>query len=291
MKRLMLAVAALCAQSAAGGNLTVWFKGGIRVRMTTEIVPGGKAFPYGGSVVVASSDVVHRLLADGKGGIKFAYDLEAERTGTEFRLRVKPLVGKSAEQIWEITRWARIAGGTPADGPIPTFDAPREIGGIREGDRVAVDLLSNPDTGEKLVDILQVTHETPLFGEPTAVEEIVLDRVSIAIRTNVGEQHWVDKDKITGAAALIYIPRLGAFLLSLEKPAAPGFEPSGIAENQRLTFVWNGALIEVASQSNILRKSAFGRVWVKHDPGFKPADGVNSLSLMTADKIDYLMRK
>lgn len=288
MKRLaLLMVAALSVYAQAGegqGKLAAWFKNGICVRVTTKLVPGGKQIPSGAVVVGVG---VRRVLGDGRGGLRFAYDMEAERVGSGFTLRVLPVSPKFAEEV-RAGKWSPYYG-QPQGNP-PTFEVPREIGGIKEGDSVEIELLTNPDTGEKVVDVLRLTLEPhPSIQAPPANDEFFLDRVSIAVRGTSGEQHWAEPAfGLTGAAARVFLPGRGAFYLTLEPRA--GFEAAGIAENQRLTFIWNNELFEIVSQSNILRKAPFGRVWIRHDPTYAPRDATR-LFLVTADKIDYLLRK
>jgi hypothetical protein len=156
---------------------------------------------------------------------------------------------------------------------------------------VSVDLLSNPATGQTIRDILRVTFE-PQPGTPKVQgDEFVLDRAGIALRTRSGEQHWISKVRLAGAAVLMYLPGRGAYFLSLARPASGGFEPSGTAVRNRISFIENDELIEIESQSNALRHGGFARVWVGHDPAYKPQGDPTRLFLTSADAIDYLLPK
>jgi hypothetical protein len=250
--------------TAQDGRLSACFNNGICVRISTRLVPGNTTVRPG-SVTSGRNDTWIRVIKDATGKPVVGYALQAERKGSGLLLRLLPATGTRRTV------------------------ARREISDIKEGDTVSVDLLSNPRKGEILMDLLQVTLEPPSEA-PAGVEEFVLDRVFVAVRGSFGELHWPSHARITGAAALIYLPERGGFLLSLAQQ--PGFEPAGIADKNRITFVWNDELVEIESQSaNILRNAPFARVWVRHAREYKPSLDPTRLSIMTADKIDYLMPK
>jgi hypothetical protein len=214
--------------------------------------------------------MAHRLIKDARGNdVRFGYDLESERSDEGFTVRVKPLTGNTA----------------------PTFATSREITGVKEGDSVTVDLLSNPATGEKIRDILQLAYDPHPAAPKTGPSEFVFERPAIAIRTRSGEQHWMNKARVSGAAVRMYVPGRGAYYLSLARPAAGGFEPAGIADADRLSFTQDGDLIEIDSRPNVLKDGGFARVWVRHDPSFKPQDDPTRLFLTATDAIDYLLPK
>lgn len=163
MKRFVLFIVAaalpLFAEPAdIRDTLAARFNNGICVQFTTKVVPGGKQISSG--TLITLQNLVRRVISDERGGLRFAYDMEAGRSGSNFTLRVLPVAAAFQEDV-RSGKWS-LDGNS--QGRLPTFAMPREIGGIGAGDSVELELLSNPKTGEKVIDVVHLTVE-PLTGE------------------------------------------------------------------------------------------------------------------------------
>jgi hypothetical protein len=167
-----------------------------------------------------------------------------------------------------------------------TLSAVRDFPAVKRGEAVMVDILQNPATGEKIYDVLRPSDDPPPTTAAKIADELVLGSFQISIN---GEQFAQDPGGIvTGAAARIYVPKHGAYFLSLE--AASGFSELGHANREKLTFSLGDEYVEIVAKQNVLTKSTYRPLWVKHDPAFTAADAKN-VEVMTADKVEWLMPK
>jgi tetratricopeptide (TPR) repeat protein len=112
-----------------------------------------------GEAVLPRSNVVSRVLWDRESGAYFGYRVEVSReSGPQpFRVSFRPLDRPAIE------RELRKRGGcpscpppTPLGGSGPRFPAPQRLD---EGEALTLDLLSNPQTGQRIFDVLKVSQQ------------------------------------------------------------------------------------------------------------------------------------
>jgi hypothetical protein len=238
------------------GSLTVGYADGTRVTIQTFSTNSNaeQAIYSSGAVVQTAPGVWHRVLNDKQGKkVAFAYDLEAGRASAPgtFFLRIKPVDEAFARE-------QQSAGG------VPTVSAIREFNSIKLGEGIAIDLLSNPTTGEKIFDVLQPSNPTEP-PKPNA-EEFALQVTSITLNGQPVKLTGVENSSLTGAAAIFYLPGHGAYFLSLEP--RPHFEQAAHVEGRKLWFELDNDRVEIQSKSRLLTKSESKVVWVRHDPSF-----------------------
>jgi tetratricopeptide (TPR) repeat protein len=118
--------------------------------------PPGDASLAIGDTALARSNGVSRLLWDRETGAYFGYQVEVkrQRTSRPFRVTVKPL-----DPAAEGTLRNRVAcAGCPPPTPISSspvrYPAPQQLA---EGDSLTLELLTNPQTGEKILDVVKVS--------------------------------------------------------------------------------------------------------------------------------------
>jgi hypothetical protein len=246
----------LIATVGCAGSLTVGYADGTQVTIQTfSSGPTAEQAIYSsGAVVRAAPGVWHRVLNDKQGKkVVFAYDLEAGRASAPgtFVLRIKPVDEAFARE-------QQSAGG------VPTVSAVREFNSIKLGEGIAIDLLSNPTTGEKIFDVLQPSNaaEPP---KPSG-EEFALQVTSIMLNGQPVKLTGVENSSLTGAAAIFYLPGHGAYFLSLE--SRPHFQQVAHVEGRKLWFELDNDRIEIQSKGRLLAKSENRVVWVRHDPAF-----------------------
>lgn len=113
-----------------------------------------------GYLVAVRPSAVTRVLVDRSSGLAFAYSVETVQLPSAWRTirvdirRASPGVDRELKDVemCEGCPAARLLEGTPSRFP------PTQI--IRDGDVMAVELLVHPETGEKIVDILQFSTDT-----------------------------------------------------------------------------------------------------------------------------------
>ncbi len=260
------------AADAGKDNLHAWYQDGTCLEFFSESTGTTMASSTSGSVLVDNANTVHRVVRDKHGEVLFAYDVSARRAPGQkdtFILQIRP-------------------SGAYTTGMPRTVSAVRDFPAVKLGEAVKVDILQNPSTGEKIYDVLRPSGD-PVPGSSStadAGDEFVLGDMKIAID---GEKfQWSSGATTTAAAARIYVPGHGAYFLSLSN--APGFLEVAHANREQLTFQLDREHVEITLQRNVLSRSLYRLVWVKHDVGFAAADG-KSLEVVTADKVEWLMPK
>jgi hypothetical protein len=111
---------------AAGDGviLTVRAEGGPQHRLVAD-----------GSDRAQTGETVHRILRGDDGGVLFAYDVVLRRTGDKKQFRLQLL---------------------PSAGTVPTFASKREVMAKTDEDLVRVELMEQPETHEKIVDVYRL---------------------------------------------------------------------------------------------------------------------------------------
>lgn len=245
----------LIATVGCAGSLTVGYADGTRVTIQTfSSGPKAEQAIYSsGAVVQTAPGVWHRVLNDKQGKkVAFAYDLEAGRASAAgtFFLRIKPVDQAFARE--------------QQSGGVPTVSAIREFNSIKIGEGIAIDLLSNPTTGEKIFDVLQPSN--PAEPPKPSSEEFALQVTSILLNGQPVKLTGVEDSSLTGSAAIFYLPGHGAYFLSLE--SRPHFQQAAHVEGRKLWFELDNDRVEIQSKSRLLTKSENRMVWVRHDPSF-----------------------
>lgn len=262
MNRLLLLAVVLASTASAQVNksqLTVWFPDGAAVKIHTKSTGARSPLSTSGSVSVGQSDA-HRVVLDGSNSVLFAYDIEARKTGHEFRLRLKPV----DQQKFRAQKWHT---GRAPSGDVATLSAAREFPPLRAGDAVEVDILQNPSTGEKIQDVITISDErppAPLGSEPPPGERFSLQafRLDIngkTIRNSPGV--WM-----RGRALMVHLPGLGEYYLGLQPSRDAHFLASGFVDRNILRFHAGSDLVEIVGKTNILPWAEYGTIWVHHDP-------------------------
>jgi tetratricopeptide (TPR) repeat protein len=122
------------------------------------LVRTGEAGPSGsiGEAALPRSSFVSRVLWDRETGAYFGYRLEVERREPprEFRVSFRPLDRAAVERE---LRQRGDCPGCPPPAPLgagPRFPAPQLLA---EGETLTLELLANPQTGERILDVVRVS--------------------------------------------------------------------------------------------------------------------------------------
>ncbi|HEX8286921.1 MAG TPA: GWxTD domain-containing protein [Pyrinomonadaceae bacterium] len=162
-KLLSIAIIFFCcifvlAGSAAAQQSSVSFnKKGISVIFKIETSsPDAKKQSFGSVYFTGYDDAekesrVHRVIGDKTIGTYFGYDLVVESTGetNKFKVSIRPLSINPPEQL-------RLNDLTASS--LPKYPADMIV---EDGDTIALDLLVNPQTKVKIVDLIKVTAKKP----------------------------------------------------------------------------------------------------------------------------------
>lgn len=305
---------------------SVRFKSGLTVFFTSETEPpgSGNKSPGGSVQITAEGNTIHRVFVDSANGIYFGYDLEVTPLAEpgQFRLTVKPLTAQPGRPApaRRTARGSSAGGGQAAPAPaapltrvaLPNYPAPQLL---QDGDTLALDVLVNPRTGVKIVDLIKVVSysELPLdpqlrTGQPAAgggnraPADLTPDAIEFRItasRLLADGQAVFGEDKgatagITGALVWFYLPGHGRFILSLVPRAGYDFRKIGVVSGDRLSFTAGGRRYEWISSAPIVTiGSGTWNLWVLHDPDYRPEHTPADTPFLVggAERVEHLIKK
>jgi hypothetical protein len=202
-------------------------------------------------------------------------------------LRFQPF-GLRAEQLPKEYHAAEFRSLEVPEFPSQTFQS---------GQMIAVDVLINPTTGQKVVDYIQVTFE-PTGGVPSKaaprdfqVADVLLHVVAPSLRVNDAAvppaivADWM----INRGLVWLSIPGRGRFLLSLSPQAGYGFRKAGVANGLVLTFSWNGDRYELRTHQAIAESSGAWNVYVLAAPAAPTERAAPAFSFGAVDAVEQFL--
>lgn len=164
---------------------------------------------------------------------------------------------------------------------LPAYPEPQTI---RNSDVIAIDLMENPETGQRIVDYLIVgsdalRHETvegPArdFTPEDAWIRIMQPLVKVDGEVIPPTRNF--KGGVSGPLAWIYTPTLGRYLLSLAPRGEHGFQLGGEVRGATIRIEAGGSTIELECSERITEEGGAYRLYVLHQPGFRPEKGADA---------------
>jgi len=151
---------------------------------------------------------------------------------------------------------------------------------IDDGDAFALDLLVNPQTGVKIVDVVKVSFDPArLWSAPPRslpLRDFTLGNVELAVRdyklTINGELVGGGRKPARGCAGALvwfYVPERGRFIFSLIPHEGYNFQKVGRIENNKISFTLGGDSYEWTSSAPVVGTSGGNwNLWVLHDAGY-----------------------
>jgi hypothetical protein len=256
-------------------QLIVPMQSGAFVRIRTEADPPSAQDAT--SNLLESEDkpnLLHRVFVDSKNELFFGYELLVEPVAAtrQFRVTVRPLSEEYLQQLR-----ARPAFQKRRLHPsynAAAFSATPQL--INDGDTFALDVLRNPRTGAKIVDVIQLTLKDPGLQEAEsdrppsdfALEDVQLKVTNYTLRVN-GE---IVKQRPSGgcAGALIWfaLGERGRFILSLVPRPGYQFQKVGAVRHNTISFEWGGDTYEWESSLPVVGTGGNWNLWVLHDPDY-----------------------
>ncbi len=258
---------------------------GLSVRFVTRLEPATPGTPFEGSVI--DSGVygnAQRFIDDAAHRRSFGYELQLEPSAdaTTAQLRIMPL--HDAKHAVD-NGWSQF--GLPAG--LPKYPA---IPGLRVGDTVALDLLVNPATGQKIVDYLTLVKGR----SPQPVHDFSLNDIELSLdRPRILSGGSVLKDDFSGGASgnvvWIYLPGRGRFVLSLFPNPKLGFQKSGTVAGNLLTFHDGATELRLECKSPVAPGDGPYNLYVLRDPAWHPKGAGTAILTGAAGSADFRSRE
>ena len=262
---------------------------GIEIRFVTKVEPPGENAPshLGGAVMVEPGRA-HHIIEDPAHKRYFGYDilLEPGENGSTAQLRIEPLHPSRAGEISAGPGWTLLA--------LPKYPV---IPGVRVGDTVALDLLVNAATGQKIVDYLTLMRrgavETSDRGHDYSLGDVELSLMQPRVRVNGKLEATLDgQGGTSGSVVWLYLAGHGRFVLSLFPNQKLGFQKSGVASANTFLFREGSREYRVDCDSAVAPGSGIYNLYVVHEAAWRPQGRTGEPFIIgSADKPEWVVGK
>lgn len=280
------------AQEGAGRQLVVPLASGGYVGFTIQTAPLGAQkisstlleapVAVTPQMLVDDNNVIHRVLVDPDGGYVFGYDLVVEpvNASKQFKVSVQPLTTEFEERL----RARQPASSRRAQQGLSISTLPRstDLQTIEDGDAFTLDLLINPQTGIKIVDLVKLSFDRARLWQAPPVNsppprDFTLANVEMAVRDYKllinGEAVAGGKPTrgCTGALLWFYVQDRGRFIFSLMPHDGYNLQKiEGAIQDNKISFDWKGNHYEWLSSTPIVGSGGNWNLWLLYDPDYNP---------------------
>lgn len=273
---LIIASAAL-AQEGLGARLGSW--NGLEIRFVTKIEPPGTVIPGG---VVVEAGRVHRIIEDRahKQVLGYEVQLDPAEGGKAARLRIRPFRPADSKISFE---------------PGYTFlGLPRYpvVPNVRLGDTVALDLLVNAATGQKVIDYLTLGGRGHIPDERAArdlsLADVELEVMDPQVTVNEKPEPSPGGGGFSGTVVWLYLPGHGRLVFSLAPHEDFGFVKSGVVSGNSMLVHAGPVEIRIECSRRIAPASGVFNLYVAHQPDWRP-NAPRFPTMGSADKPEYVL--
>jgi hypothetical protein len=259
-------------------------------RLEPPTPPMGNGLGYGSGTNERNGDIF-RIMIDRSKRTYFGYEVHVESIAPRntykvafHQLDISPEVLQRRLHMDDPSSWKKIETGTPVAKPLYPFREAQDI--VHTLDVIAVELLMNPETGQKIVDyvVLQEPTRTWNFELPSkrefayapgtpkdfTVKDAALTLADPRLRINdrIEESTVNSRIDVSGPMIWVYLQNHGRYLLSLVPQ--PGFRKVGEVRGTSLSFAWGDDRFTIASAGRIAPGDAPFNLYVKEETGWKP---------------------
>lgn len=268
---LLAAIIRASAQQTGGASATL---GKVTLVFETRIDPPGLpalASAFGDHGVVVGKDTIHRYVSDQSAKKFFGYDAKIrEVTGSpgEYSIDLRPLsigaerIGLPRPEAW--TAW-----------PPPVYRAPPSV---RHNDKLEFVLMTNPATGQSLVERITVkTDGKPVSLRPLVpAREFKLEDVELEISDMELTINGRPADLggggggMRGSPTWLYLVNRGRFVFSLLPRLDLGMQRAGEIRGEEMSFRIGDNDYVIKSSRQIAPGAGAYHLYVYHDPGWVP---------------------
>jgi hypothetical protein len=286
MIALALAASSLQAQesSLTAGGGPEWK--GLDVRFLTKVEPPGSnaRAQLPGAVLAEGDGVAHHIINDDAHKRSFGYDLRLEPAtdGLSAQVRIEPL---NAPRYSVQTGWTMMR--------LPKYPI---ISNVRLGDTVALDLLVNTATGQKIVDyrtLERADRPDPKRAHDFSLDDVMLslDRPRVLVNGKPVESTGNFLGGTAAAVVWIYLRGHGRFILSLFPNENLGFQKNGLTGANALTFRDGASEFRLECSSSVAPGDGPYNLYIVHEPDWRPYSAADPIEVGSADKAQLIVGK
>ncbi len=286
MKLTLIVLTAATAFGAQESHLSVsdpaWK--GIEVHFVTKVEPPGE-FPRAHlpGAIFTENGRVHHIIEDAAHKRAFAYDLRAEPGADEntIQIHIEPMKLSKPGLYTVESGWTLLE--------LPKYPV---IPKVKVGDTVALDLLVNPATGQKIVDYLTVVRradgEAHDFMLPDI--EMTLNHPRVMVNGKLAESTAHFQSGISGQVVWFYLAGHGRFILSLLPDAKGWSQKHGVVSGNTLTFRAGPAEYRVECDGPIAPGSGPYNLYTIYEPDWR-IGAMEPFMLGAAGKAEWVIGK
>ena len=290
------------AQTVSAQQGEIGFANGINVIFQVEKTGENQTLSNMFSSSGTDENIVHRVMIDRKNKLYVGYDLEILPTSDtkQFNVSIKPLtvnedMAKTINKLGDSNNLFLRS--------IPKY--PGMIT-VRDGDTIALDVLENLQTKEKISDLIKITRTKQKSGNyisddnkitagANKIKNFTIDDVQMSL---LGFDVYVNDEKVKfggggmfGSVLWIYFPNKGRFIFSPIEQSTTGFQKIGVIDDKTISFDYAGVNYKFVSNKPILGSGGKWNLWVMFDETYKPSTNLSSetpFSFGAAGKAEYL---
>lgn len=276
----------------------VRFKSGITIAIKTEITPADATNKTLGNIghsvsTSTSENTMHRLITDKKNKLYFGYDIAVipDFEKGKFKVSIKPLSINPNKLLINLDNLTAQV--------LPKY--PDEIL-VDDGDSITLEILENPQTLIKIIDVIKITTENQRTGDffserkparDFTVEDIELQLTNLEVFVN-DKKIGSGGGGVSGANIYFYLADKGRFIISPFPRKGFNLQKIGVAENNKISFTFNGDNYKFVSTSPVLGTGGKWNLWILHDAEYRSSYNLSPNSPYeygAADKIEFLFKK
>ena len=260
------------------------------------------AFPELGKMgggTIGGDGVIHRFMTDPRQRVYFGYDIliDVLPQPNTYRITFSQLTSDSVRDILgnDVSAWTQL--------PAPDWGGPA-VRTVRAGEVLALDLLTNLRTGQKIVDYVSVkgssfdpdwsfVYEAGTSQDFRAEDGVMdLNTPYVTVSGQIGASAIPTGIVASGASVWFYFPMHGRFILSLIPRPELGFVKAGEVRGSTMNFTSGNDMFSIVSAGRIAPGRRPFNLYVLHEPRWLPPDGNASVwAGGAADSPDQLLVK
>lgn len=255
-------------------------KDGIGFRYETRVEPrieGQKVIGFSGGGIrggIHAGVNFHRYLRDDETRRYVGYDLMLKKRSDGMLVVTLGQLSLSEEKLGLSGEWTQV--------PLRVNSTPQVI---QRGDEIAIDMFSNPITGQMIVDHLFFDDSAGATRLPEGpprdftVDDVPLTFTNPAILLNGKQMETMGPGAISGEAVYFYLPGYGRYAMSLAPNLELGFRKLGEVRGSRISFRSGTDTWAVDCKGPIAPGGGVFNLYVYTDPAWRPSTGEGTYHL------------